>query len=115
MSAALKVWIALVLSGFMFFRPIGCAESMQAATKPAHPCCPKPAQIPIDCARPGCLYVEAKPMVVEAPASIDNELVAVPEPTNFIEQPHALRCGAAVDLPSLAQDHRYLTFHQLLL
>ena len=59
------------------------------------------------------MYVEAKPMVVEAPASIDHELVATPEPVNFIEQPHALPWGGAADLPSLAQDHRYLSLHQL--
>lgn len=115
MTATLKFGIALLLSGFMFFSPLGCAESTKAATKPAHPCCPKPAQIPIDCARPGCVYVEAKPMVVEVPASIDHELIATTEPANFIEQPHALPWGGAADRPLHAQDHRYLTLHQLLL
>lgn len=113
MTATLKLGIALLISGFMFFSPIGCADSMKAATKPAHPCCPKPAQIPIDCARPGCVYVEAKPMVVEAPASIDHDLVATPEPADFIEQPHALPWRGTADLRSPAQENRYLSLHQL--
>lgn len=116
MTATLKLGIALLMSGFMFFGPIGCAESMQAATKPAHPCCPKPpAQIPSDCARPGCVYVDVKPMVVEAPASIDHEVVATPEPANIVEQPRNLFWAGVADLRLPAQDHRYLTIHQLLL
>ena len=119
MDATLKLGITLLLSGFMFFSPIGCAESMKAATTPAHPCCPNPAkQIPSDCARPGCVYcvyMEAKPMVVEAPVSIDHEMVAAPETASTVQKPHDLSWDGATDPPSLAQDHRYLTLRQLLL
>ena len=115
MNTALKLGIAL-LSGFMFMTPIGCAQSVQAATKPAHPCCPNPlSQIPNECARPGCAYVKVKPMIVEAPASIDHELVAAPNNAIVVQQPHDLLWSDAADLHSLARDHRFLTFHQLLL
>ena len=116
MSATLKLGFALVLSGFMLFSPIGCTDNVKAGAKPTHPCCPKPpSQIPSDCARPGCVYMEEKPMVVEAPANVDHELVAAPEIANIVEPPHDLPWGSAAESPSFARDHRYLTLHQLLL
>ena len=114
MTTTLKFGIALLMSGFMFFSPIGCAESMQAATTPAHPCCPKPpARVPADCARPGCVYLDAKPIVVEAPAHIDREMVATPETATVIEMPHTRPWAGAAELASPAQDRRYLSLHQL--
>src|SRR5262245_19276797 len=116
MGNTLKLGIVLVLSAFIFFTPVGCAENMSVARKPAHPCCPKPpAQIPTDCARPGCVYVDAKPMVVEAPSNIDHEMVAATEIANISERPQAVSWGAVPERTSLARDPRYLTLHQLLL
>jgi hypothetical protein len=116
MNATLKLGLTLLLGGLMFFGRIGCTENMQAATKPAHSCCLNPPdQTPRDCARPGCVYVKAKPMVVAAPASFDRELVAAPEIAIIAEQPNDLPLGGAAERPSLAQDDRYLTLHQLLL
>jgi hypothetical protein len=54
-------------------------------------------------------------MVVAAPASFDRELVAAPEIAIIAEQPNDLPLGGAAERPSLAQDDRYLTLHQLLL
>ena len=116
MTATLKLGLALLLSGFLFFSPLGCAESMSADAKPAHPCCPKtPTQVQIDCGRPGCVYLEAKLVVVEAPASIDHEFAVAPEIANLIEQPHYLPWGGAEAEASQPEDPRYLKFHQLLL
>ena len=104
------------MGAVMFFSPIACAQSMRVVAKPAHPCCPKsPTQIPTDCVKPLCIFIEAKPLGVEALSNVDHKPVVTAEIGTIVERPHGVPWDAVPDRISLAQDHRYLTLHQLLL
>jgi hypothetical protein len=89
---------------------------MRVENKLVHPCCPTtPVEVPIDCAGPGCVYLETKAAVVEVPASVGHELTTTREVVNLTEQPHDLPWGGAADEASPPDDYRYLKLHRLLL
>lgn len=116
MTALLQLGFALLLSSIMFFSPIGCAQSMPAAKAPAHPCCPStPSPVPPDCGRPGCAYIEAKPIIIEAPLIVHYELDAVTETPDALERTRGAQPSNTLERTSLTRDRCYLTFHQLLL
>ena len=84
MQATVKFVFVTMLALLLFCTPIGaCMNTMKTAEAPSHPCCPaKPASLPDDCARPGCVYMDTHIATdVQAPADaglLVAELPAVP-------------------------------------
>ena len=118
MNATTKVGLALLVVAVLFLNPIGaCAESMAVASPPSHPCCPKDqAPAPEECAKPGCVCINAKPAVFVVPANDDQDpVLAVAEAeVLLLSQPTALGT-LEIERISSIRDHRFLTLCQLLI
>lgn len=110
MRAVVKFVFAAVLAVLLLCAPVGaCADSLQTAGAPSHPCCPKkPAPLPEDCARPGCVYMDTHVVSdVSAP-------VAELTPAVLAERP-GRAWVPVVTLAPLAPRQRVVLFHQLLI
>lgn len=116
MRAAIKFVFAAVLAVLLFCTPIGaCADSLKTAGEPSHPCCPKkPASLPEDCARPGCVYMDTH-VVSEVSAPVaDGGPVAELVPIVMAERPAGVWVPV-VTLTPLALRQRVVLFHQFLI
>ena len=116
MRAAVKFVFAAVLAVLLFCTPIGaCADSMKTEGAPSHPCCPKkPASLPDDCARPGCIYMDTHVVSDVAAPVADGGPVAELVPVAMDVRPAGVLVPVATLTP-LALRQRVVLFHQFLI
>ena len=119
MNAVAKFAFVTLVAATLFFTPLGaCANTVKAGEAPAHPCCPpKPASIPEDCARPGCIYMDTHvvPSAI-APFEDATPIGALPTSAVLAKIEHSVAFDAfAFEEPPLILHHRFIAFHQFLL
>ncbi|MBL8240868.1 MAG: hypothetical protein JNM66_25835 [Bryobacterales bacterium] len=115
MLRVVQFGISGLLALMLLLTPIGyCADSSRGSAEPAHPCCPaKPAPLPDDCARPGCIYMDTSASPAAVAAGNEAAPIATPVSTaNAVEQA-ATPFGPidrALEPPPPFQ--RFVVFHQ---
>lgn len=118
MNVTAKLGLASLVAIVLFFNPIGfCADVLKDHSSAAHPCCPaKPASLPDDCARPGCIYVDTSLVPVAAGAATDAGPVCefAPILVSMETQPAATP-ALAHPLAPLPPFQRFVVFHQFLI
>jgi hypothetical protein len=116
MRGAAKFVFAVVLAVMLFCTPIGaCTSSMNMAGAPAHPCCPaKPAPLPDDCARPGCIYMDTH-VVSSVTAPTENGGPVAELPAVSMEVRPTAVLAPVMTLTPLALRQRVVLFHQFLI
>lgn len=118
MNTTTKIGFALLVVTFLLLNPIGaCAGNVTVASPPAHPCCPKDqAPVPDECARPGCVCINAKPAAFVVPAKDDQgPVLAVAEEEVVLPSQRTAFGTPAIERICFVRDHRFLTFCQLLI
>lgn len=118
MDVITKFGFATLVAFVLVATPIGyCAEAAISQGVPAHPCCPaKPAPLPNDCARPGCIYMDTSVAPLSVGAANDGVLDCELEPgAIWKEKLPAVTAGRAVSLSRLPPFQRFVVFHQFLI
>lgn len=112
MRTAIKIAFATVLAAILLASPIGACASTKT---PAHPCCPaKPAPLPDDCARPGCIYMDTHiaPTAIatanDAGPVYDAPIAAAPANLRIAET-------RAIPMTARASRRRFVAIHQFLI
>lgn len=115
MNRATQFGLSTLVALMLLFTPIGfCADSVNSHSAPAHPCCPaKPAPLPDDCARPGCVYMDTSvaPIAVAAAQDAAPFCEAAPE-AGSVEICPAATTSAVDALEPLPPLQRFVVFHQ---
>lgn len=118
MNATTKIGLAILVVAVLFVNPIGaCAENMAVASPPAHPCCPKDqAPAPEECAKPGCVCINARPAAFVVPANDDQGPVLAVAEEDFVLLSQPTTFGTlAIERICFVRDHRFITLCQLLI
>ena len=118
MNAIAKFGIATLVAIVLLLTPICfCADVLMPPGTPAHPCCPaKPASLPDDCARPGCIYMDTSVTPLAVAATNDGGPVCESEPgAIWMEKLPAVTAGGADSLSPLPPYERFVVFHQFLI
>lgn len=118
MNTVAKFGFAVLVAVVLLLTPVGaCMAPGGAATSEAsHPCCPpKPAPLPDDCARPGCIYMDTKVVPAAASATDAGPLSASPAPLTRVEPVPVSPLARAAEQAPPARSQRYVVFHQLLI
>lgn len=117
MIAKAKFGVGALIAILLLFSPAWhCADSMGAEQTPAHPCCPaKPAPMPDDCARPGCIYLDTH---ITPVAAAPHDAGPVGETDSLpvtIEAPETVATALGKPLEPRPPFERFVRFHQLLI
>lgn len=112
MKATVKFVFASILIVLLMSAPVGACMVTSA---PSHPCCPpKPAPIPEDCARPGCIYMDTHQVLEVAASATDGVAVSLLPAATMELRPVTV----LADMPTLTpskQKARVVLFHQFLI
>lgn len=118
MATANKTALATVIAAIFLVSPIGaCPEWLSPPSQPADHCgSTQPAPAEVDCAMPGCIFIDTH-VVPGVIAALDEAGFVTGSPvsaTPVDNQPAGATTGA-FPVVSLTRSHRLALFHQFLI